>query len=106
MDADPIFTSLPIPTVLIGDNDAITDLNPEAEGFLNASAKSVRGTPVWDMIAVDAPLEDAFARARETGTPLFVNDADVGSGERAPVPKCWRMRSRILWLASPGPRNC
>tara|TARA_R110000787_G_scaffold137758_1_gene251367 strand:+ start:4590 stop:5681 length:1092 start_codon:yes stop_codon:yes gene_type:complete len=86
MDADVFFTSLPVPTVLIGSDETINDLNPEAEGFLNASAKSARGTPVWDIIAVDAPLEDAFARARETGTPLFVNDADVGSGQRAPVP--------------------
>jgi two-component system nitrogen regulation sensor histidine kinase GlnL len=37
------------------------------------------------MIAVDAPLEEAFTRARDNGTPLFVNDVDVGSGQRPPV---------------------
>ena len=52
MDADVFFTSLPVPTVLIGSDETINDLNPEAEGFLNASAKSARGTPVWDIIAV------------------------------------------------------
>jgi two-component system, NtrC family, nitrogen regulation sensor histidine kinase GlnL len=80
-----IWTSLPLPTLLIGPDDAITDANPAAEGFLNASAKSVIGVPVWDLIAVDDPLETAFERARETQTPLFVNDVDVGSGQRAPL---------------------
>jgi len=37
------------------------------------------------MIAVDAPLEEAILRARGNGTPLFVNDVDVGSGQRPPV---------------------
>ena len=85
MENDTIFSSLPVPAVLIGPDDKILDMNPEAEGFLNASAKYAKGMPVWDMIAVDAPLEEAFARARENGTPLFVNDVDVGSGQRAPL---------------------
>ena len=73
------------PPLLIAPDDTIVDVNSAAEGFLNASAKSVVGVPVWDMIAVDDPLEDAFARARDSETPLFVNDVDVGSGQRAPL---------------------
>ena len=42
------------------------------------------GRPIWDKLMVDAPLDDALARARANGVPLFVNDVDVGSGERAP----------------------
>ncbi len=80
-----IWASLPLPTLLIAADDTITDVNPAAEGFLNASAKSVVGVPVWDLIAVDDPLEVAFERARATQTPLFVNDVDVGSGQRAPL---------------------
>ena len=34
---------------------------------------------------IDAPLEEAFQRARAQRSSLFVNDVDVGSGERAPV---------------------
>ena len=34
---------------------------------------------------VDAPLEAAYHRAREHSTPLFVNDVDVGTGDRAPL---------------------
>ncbi|MEM6309746.1 MAG: ATP-binding protein [Pseudomonadota bacterium] len=85
IETTDLWASLPIPAILIDDMDHIQDLNGEAEGFLNASLKAVHGTPVWDVLAVDAPLEDAFMRARKNGTPLFVNDVDVGSGSRAPL---------------------
>lgn len=80
-----IWASLPIPAFLISAEDKIIDVNSAGEGFLNLSAKTILGTPVWDQIAIDAPIEDAFARARKNGTPLFVNDIDVGSGSRAPL---------------------
>lgn len=80
-----LWASLPVPSVLVGADDCIVDINAACEGFLNASAKAVCGTPVWDMFAVDAPLEDAFGRARAQQTTLFVNDVDVGSGQRAPL---------------------
>ncbi len=80
-----IWASLPVPAILIDEDDRILDVNTAAEGFLNASSKSVVGAPVWDQIAIDAPIEDAFARARANGTPLFVNDIDVGTGSRAPL---------------------
>ncbi|MEM6939228.1 MAG: ATP-binding protein [Pseudomonadota bacterium] len=79
-----IWTSLPIPTILIGPDDMIADINPAAEGFFNTSAKGVIGQPIWDTVAVDYPLEGPFLRARESSTALFVNDIDVGSGQRAP----------------------
>ncbi len=80
-----LWASLPVPAILITREDRVADINAAAEGFLNASAKAVIGQPIWDMLAVDAPLEDALARARTNGTPLFVNDVDVGTGNRAPL---------------------
>ncbi|WP_370401485.1 two-component system sensor histidine kinase NtrB [Sulfitobacter sp. JB4-11] len=80
-----IWASLPVPTLLIDGQDRIADANPAAEGFFNASIKTIEGQPLWDVLAVDHPLEPAFARARETSTPLFVNDVDVGTGQRAPL---------------------
>ncbi|MFW2586825.1 two-component system sensor histidine kinase NtrB [Sagittula sp. SSi028] len=80
-----IWSSLPVPAILIDADENIGDLNPAAEGFLNNSAKSLRGQPIWDRLAVDAPLEESLVRAREHGTPLFVNDVDVGTGSRAPL---------------------
>lgn len=80
-----LWGSLPVPAFLIDATDRIIDVNSAGEGFLNLSSKSVQGSPVWDQIAIDAPIEEAFARARENGTPLFVNDIDVGTGNRAPL---------------------
>ncbi|MBS0122997.1 two-component system sensor histidine kinase NtrB [Thetidibacter halocola] len=80
-----IWSSLPVPAILIDENERIGDLNPAAEGFLNNSAKWLRGQPIWDRLAVDAPLEESLARARQHGTPLFVNDVDVGTGSRPPL---------------------
>jgi two-component system, NtrC family, nitrogen regulation sensor histidine kinase GlnL len=82
---DDIWVSLPVPAFLIDVDDRISSVNSAGEGFLNASRKSVTGQPVWDQIAVDAPIEDAFARARSNDSPLFVNDIDIGSGNRAPL---------------------
>ena len=48
-----IWASLPVPAVIIAPDDSISDINSACEGFLNASAKSVKGTPVWDTIAVN-----------------------------------------------------
>ena len=80
-----LWSSLPIPAFLIDADDCIIDVNSAGEGFLNASAKSVMGSPVWNKISVDAPIEQAFERARTNGTPMFVNDIDVGPGNRAPL---------------------
>ena len=80
-----IWASLPVPAFLIDPNDNISDVNSAGEGFLNTSAKNATGQPVFDQITVDAPIEDAFAKARRNSTPLFVNDIDVGSGSRAPL---------------------
>ncbi len=80
-----LWASLPVPALLLDTSDNILDSNPAAEAFLNLSAKSIKGKPLWDKVMIDAPLEQAFARARENRAPLFVNDVDVGSGERPPM---------------------
>ncbi|MFO7769807.1 PAS domain-containing protein [Roseovarius gahaiensis] len=82
---DALWTSLPVPALLLDAHDRIVHVNPAGEGFLMTSSKAVAGTPVWDKIMVDAPLEDAFERARTNDAPLFVNDVDVGTGDRAPL---------------------
>lgn len=80
---DALWASLPIPALLLAPDDTILESNPAAELFLNLSAKALKGAPVFDRIMIDAPLEEAFRRARAQGSSLFVNDVDVGSGERA-----------------------
>ena len=80
-----IWASLPTPALILDAQDRIALLNPAAEGFLMGSAKAMIGQPFWDKITVDAPLEEAFERARSQGSPLFVNDVDVGTGARPPL---------------------
>lgn len=80
-----LWASLPVPAFLLDEEDRLDDVNPAAETFLNASLRAVKGQPVWDRLAVDAPLEDGVARVRASGAPLFVGDVDVGTGDRPPV---------------------
>lgn len=80
-----LWQALPFPAVLIDANGQVEAANPAAEAFLNASARALCGTPLFDRLAVDAPLEEAFARIRAGHSALFVNDAAIGTGERPPV---------------------
>ena len=82
---DTIWASLPIPAILVDEGDRIAEINPAAEGFFNTSNRAINGVPLFDRLMVDAPLEAAYHRAREQSTPLFVNDVDVGTGDRAPL---------------------
>lgn len=83
--ADILWASLPVPAILIDPEDRLIDLNPAAEQFLNTSEKMLRGQPVFDRLAVDAPLEQVFERVRANHSTLYMNEVDVGTGDRAPV---------------------
>ena len=82
---DALWTSLPVPAFILNADDTIAEANPPAEQFLNASAKSMCGNPVFDRLAIDAPLEDAFARVRADLSPLFINTVEVSGGNAAPI---------------------
>ncbi len=79
-----LWNSLPAPSMLLDANDVIVDCNPAAESYLNLSSKALIGSPLWEKVLIDAPLEGPYQRAKENQSNLFVNDVDVGSGERAP----------------------
>ncbi|MGJ8622380.1 MAG: two-component system sensor histidine kinase NtrB [Yoonia sp.] len=80
-----LWSSLPVPSLMLDGDDLITMSNPAAETFLNMSTKALLGQRLWEKVLIDAPLEEPFNRARANRTSLFVNDVDVGSGERAPM---------------------
>ncbi|EAR50563.1 nitrogen regulation protein NtrB [Oceanicola granulosus HTCC2516] len=83
---DPaLWNSLPVPALLLAPDDTIAESNPAAEAFLNLSSRVLTGAPVWDKVMIDAALEAPYARARAQMSSLFVNDVDVGSGERPPM---------------------
>ena len=80
---EALWLSLPVPAFLLDPGDVIAEVNPEGESFLNASARSVRGQPVFDVLAIDAPLDDQFKRVRSDQSSLFMNNVDVGTGQAA-----------------------
>ena len=80
-----VWASLPLPALLIGSDNRIAEVNPAGEIFLNASSRSLMGQPAFDRLSIDAPMDEALARARVNQSPLFINDVDVTTGERAPV---------------------
>lgn len=80
-----IWAALPLPSLLVDETATIREANPAAETFLNASARSLCGQPLLDRLSIDAPMEEALARARANQSPLNVSDVDVTSGDRPPV---------------------
>ena len=80
-----IWSSLPIPALLIDGDDLVSEVNPAAELFLNLSARALRGQPLLERLAISAPLEEIFVRVRANRAALFVNDVDLTTGARAPV---------------------
>ena len=80
-----LWLSLPVPAFLLDPGDSIAEVNPAAESFLNASARSLRNQPMFDTLAIDAPLDEAFKRVRSDQSSLFMNTVDVGTGNQAPV---------------------
>lgn len=82
---DTLWPSLPVPALLVDGADMIAEINSAAELFLNASARALKSVPVFDKLAIDAPLEEAFARVRRDSSPMFINNVDVSGGNAAPV---------------------
>ncbi len=82
---ETLWSSLPVPAFLLDIGDFITEINPAAEQFLNTSARKLIGAPVFDKLAIDAPLEEAFARVRRDHSVVFIKNVDVSGGNSAPV---------------------
>ncbi|MCC6000703.1 MAG: PAS domain-containing sensor histidine kinase [Pararhodobacter sp.] len=83
-----IWSALPVPAFLLAQRDGcevIADCNPAAELFMSVSRSALIAEPVFDRLSIDAPMEEAVTRARHNRAPIFINDAEVCTGERAPV---------------------
>lgn len=104
---EDLWISLPMPAFLIDGADDIAEVNPAAESFLNSSAKAVIGKPAFDILAIDAPVDDKMRRAREDQASLVMNGVDVGCSNNPPV-KCIvqlapmvHMENYVLLLVEP-----
>lgn len=81
-----IWASLPVPALLVSASGVILQANPAAELFLNAASRVLAGVPLLDRLAIDAPVDEALTRVLANGAPIFINDIDVGTWERPPLP--------------------
>ncbi|GIR84535.1 MAG: hypothetical protein CM15mP85_11590 [Rhodobacterales bacterium] len=54
---DFVWSSLPVPALLIDPKDIITEANPAAEGFLIIQESHLAVNYIWDRLIVQAPLK-------------------------------------------------
>ena len=83
--SDLIWTSLPVPGLIVDAENRLFSVNPAAEQFLNESQRTLKDVPFLDRLAIDAPIEDSLRRVRENSAPIFINNVDVTAGHDAPV---------------------
>lgn len=80
MPSGAIWSALPVPAFLTqhcDGHETIQDCNPAAEVFMSVSAVLLKNEGVFDHLSIDAPMEEAMARARVNRAPIFINDVDV-----------------------------
>jgi len=82
---DVLWQSLPVPAVMFDGADRIVEINPAAEGFLNASRRSIAGSSVFETFIIDSQVDEQAKRVRDEGAPLFMNNVDVGTTQNVPV---------------------
>ncbi|WP_120501164.1 nitrogen regulation protein NR(II) [Roseovarius sp. EL26] len=82
---EAIWSALPMPGVVLDEQDCIVQLNPAAEAFLMASERALKGTSAWDKVNVRVPFNRALARAREGSSPLYARDIEIQVGQHASV---------------------
>ncbi|MGQ0610404.1 MAG: two-component system sensor histidine kinase NtrB [Paracoccaceae bacterium] len=81
----PVWAALPLPALVLDDAGLVAAVNAAAETFLNLSARSLLGRPLTARLAIDAPMDEAIARARRDQSPVFISEASLSTGERPPA---------------------
>ncbi len=80
---DSFWLSLPVPAILLDEEDRIAGMNPAAESHLNSSARQAVGASAFDAFVTDASMSEHAARVRREQAPLFMNNMNVVTGEGA-----------------------
>ncbi|NQV68170.1 MAG: PAS domain-containing sensor histidine kinase [Rhodobacteraceae bacterium] len=80
-----LWASIPSPALLLHADGTILDTNPAAENFLNLSARNLAQCKVYDRLFINADIATATLRSTQNQSPVFINDIELTTGERAPV---------------------
>ncbi len=86
IDYEKVWMSIPLPSIVLNENDIVVEVNPPGEGFLNASSKSLKNRSIWELINIGASLEESYKKVKKFNSPLFVTDVKVGANGREPIP--------------------
>ena len=78
-----IWNALPIPALVVDRQNRITQANPEAETFLNRSAKQLSGMQLDQTLAIGADVAAALDRARSHRATVLVADVEIANRYRA-----------------------
>jgi two-component system nitrogen regulation sensor histidine kinase GlnL len=80
-----ILDAMPFAVVGLSRRDHVTFANPAAEAILARSAPLLRGRPLTDVLAEDAPLFDFISRARREGGVVSARNVRLASPHISPV---------------------
>ena len=86
IDYEKVWLSIPLPSIVLNEDDIVVEVNPPGEGFLNASSKSLKNRSIWELINIGASLEKSYKKVKKFNSPLFVTDVKVGANGREPIP--------------------
>jgi len=85
IDYEKVWMSIPLPSIVLNEDDIVVEVNPPGEGFLNASSKSLKNRSIWELINIGASLEESYKKVKKFNSPLFVTDVKVEANGREPI---------------------
>ena len=86
IDYEKVWMSIPLPSIILNEDDIVVEVNPPGEGFLNASNKALKNSSIWKILKIEASLEDSYRKVKKFNSPLFITDVKVGAKGREPIP--------------------
>lgn len=78
-----LWSSLPLPALILDAEDRIQRVNPEAEAFLNLSARMLVGHPLADRLTPARAILRAAARVRADEAPITLAEIQLGAAGRS-----------------------
>tara|TARA_B100000780_G_scaffold114060_1_gene79919 strand:+ start:5415 stop:6482 length:1068 start_codon:yes stop_codon:yes gene_type:complete len=69
-----LWVQLPIPSLVIGNDNSIQEINPAGEQFLGISSKVILGQHVWNYLRGEDLLPAGIERARALKRPILIGE--------------------------------
>ncbi|MCY4316061.1 MAG: ATP-binding protein [Roseovarius sp.] len=80
MKDEAIFSSLPVPVMVVDRENLIVRINAAAEEFFMFSTRAATGKSLFEKLRAESSLMDALRRVRENDSPVFLNDTTISPG--------------------------